>query len=87
MPKVLKIILNSEEDRTLKELSCADGVARRTKERAIALRLNAHGWNVSQIAEYLGWAQQTVRQTIQLAISGVRRFVGSARTWKKKNLA
>lgn len=65
MPKVLKIILNSEEDRTLKELSCADGVARRTKERAIALRLNAHGWNVSQIAEYLGWAQQTVRQTIK----------------------
>lgn len=46
MPKVLKIILNSEEDRTLKELSCADRVARRTKKRAIALRLNAHGWNV-----------------------------------------
>ena len=30
----------------------------------IALRLNAHGGNVRKIAEYLQWAQQTVRETI-----------------------
>ncbi|AKG20443.1 helix-turn-helix domain-containing protein [Calothrix sp. 336/3] len=65
MPSALRIILTAEEDLTLKELSCADKVPRRTKLRAIALRLNAHGWNVPQIAEYLGWAQQTVRQTIK----------------------
>ncbi|MEJ6487476.1 helix-turn-helix domain-containing protein [Nostoc punctiforme UO1] len=65
MPSALKIILTAEEDRTLKELTCADQVPRRTKQRAIALRLNAHGWNVAQIAEYLDWAQQTVRQTIK----------------------
>ncbi|WP_339378448.1 hypothetical protein [Calothrix sp. NIES-2100] len=46
MPSALRIILTAEEDRTLKELSCADQVPRRTKQRAIALRLNAHGWNV-----------------------------------------
>ena len=46
MPSALRIILTAEEDRTLKELSCADKVPRRTKQRAIALRLNAHGWNV-----------------------------------------
>lgn len=61
MPRALIIILNTEEDLTLKELSCADKVPRLTKQRAIALRLNAHGWNVPQIAQYLGWAQQTVR--------------------------
>jgi len=71
MPSALRIILTAEEDRTLKELSCADKVPRRTKQRAMpsavnyALRLNAHGWNVPQVAEYLGWAQQTVRQTIK----------------------
>lgn len=65
MPSALRIILTAEEDLTLKELSCADKVPRRTKQRAIGLRLNAHGWNVPQIAEYLGWAQQTVRQTIK----------------------
>jgi transposase len=65
MPSALRIILTAEEDRTLFELSCADQVPRRTKQRAMALRLNAHGWNVPQIAEYLDWAQQTVRQTIK----------------------
>ncbi|WP_392534778.1 helix-turn-helix domain-containing protein [Nostoc sp. C117] len=29
------------------------------------MRLNAHAWNVRKIAKYLGWAQQTVRQTIK----------------------
>lgn len=43
----------------------ANGVPVRIKQRAIALRLNAHGWNVPKIAEYLEWAQQTVRETIQ----------------------
>lgn len=64
MPAPLRIRLNADEDRTLLELSCADGVPRRTKKRAIALRLNAHSWNVPKIAEYLDWAEQTVRETI-----------------------
>ncbi len=53
-----------EEDRTLHELSSANGVPIRVKQRAMALRPNAHGWNVPKIAEYLDWAQQTVRKTI-----------------------
>ncbi|QDL12846.1 hypothetical protein DP113_34635 (plasmid) [Brasilonema octagenarum UFV-E1] len=72
MPAPLRITLTSEEDRTLKELSCAQRVPSRTKQRAIAygraslnaLRLNAYGWNVPKIAQYLDWAEQTVRQTI-----------------------
>ncbi|WP_442944509.1 helix-turn-helix domain-containing protein [Nostoc sp.] len=50
--------------------------------------LNAHGWNVPQIAEYLDWAEQTVRQTIRRwQFSWDRRFVGSAWTWQKTKLA
>lgn len=72
MPAPLKIKLTSEEDRTLLELSAADGVPRRTKYRAIAygraslnaLRLNAQGYQVREIAKYLDWAEQTVRQTL-----------------------
>lgn len=64
MPAALRIQLDSEEDRTLRELSSAKGIARRVKERAMALRLNAQGWNVTKIAQYLDWAEQTVRRTI-----------------------
>ncbi len=52
MPAPVRIILSQTEDLTLQELSVADGVPRRTKLRAIALRLNADGWNVTQIAEH-----------------------------------
>lgn len=65
MPAPLRIILANEEDRTLRELSCANKVPQRTKQRAMALRLNAYGWNVLQIAKYLEWAEQTVRDTLR----------------------
>ena len=65
MAAPLRVKLNTEEDRTLRELSNANGVPVRVKQRAQALRLNAHGWNVPRIAEYLDWAQQTVRETIE----------------------
>jgi hypothetical protein len=49
----LKIVLTDEEDRTLRELSYANGVPQRVKQRATALRLNASGWRVPQIAVHL----------------------------------
>lgn len=64
MPAPLKIALTEEEERTLRELSYANGVPRRIKQRADVLRLNASGWSVQQIAEHLDWAPQTVRETI-----------------------
>lgn len=64
MPAPLNISLSEEEDRTLRELSYANGVPQRVKQRASALRLNASGWKVQQIAEHLNWAPQTVRETI-----------------------
>ena len=54
---VLKITLTEEEDRTLEELESAKEVPRRTK------RIVEDG-QVKAIAEYLGWAKSTVRQTI-----------------------
>ena len=53
MPAPLRIKLNEAEDETLKSLSYADSVPR-TKARATALRMNAQGWNVPDIAEHLG---------------------------------
>ncbi|MBI4779683.1 MAG: helix-turn-helix domain-containing protein, partial [Oscillatoriophycideae cyanobacterium NC_groundwater_1537_Pr4_S-0.65um_50_18] len=64
MPAPLTISLTEEEDHTLRELSYANGVPGRIKQRASALRLNASGWKVQQIAEHLEWAPQTVRETL-----------------------
>lgn len=65
MPAPLRISLSLEEDITLQELSTANGVPRRTKLRATALRLNASGWNVPKIAVYLHLSPQTVRSWLQ----------------------
>ncbi|MEP0915138.1 hypothetical protein NDI45_30205 [Leptolyngbya sp. GB1-A1] len=53
MPAALQICLTAEEDRPLRELSYADGVPERVKQRASALRLNAAGWRTNQIAQHL----------------------------------
>lgn len=65
MPAPIRVKLNEEEDRTLKELSCANGVTHRTKQRAMAIRLNGHGWNTPQIAQFLSWHEHTVRSTLE----------------------
>ena len=64
MPAALKITLTTKENQTLQELEVSQTVPRRTKQRATALRLNAKGWKVKAIADYLEWAESTVRQTI-----------------------
>ncbi|MEG5001187.1 helix-turn-helix domain-containing protein [Microcoleus sp. B4-D4] len=48
-----------------RELSWADGVPTRCKLIAIALRLNAHGSKVQQIASYLNWHEHTVKNTLR----------------------
>lgn len=65
MPAAHHIELTAEEDRTLYELSLADGIARRVKLRAITLRLNASGRTTPQIAQHLHQCEHTVRQTLQ----------------------
>ena len=65
MPAPLRITLNDAEEETLKALSYANNVPGRTKARATALRMNAQGWNVPDIAEHLGWSEQAVRHAIE----------------------
>jgi transposase len=64
MPAPLRIKLTPEEDQALFELRHNTALPRRTRERAEILRLNARGWRVTQIAEYLDWEMQAVRKAI-----------------------
>lgn len=64
MPPALRIKLSTEEDKTLHELSLAENVPRRIKQRALALRLNADGLTVPKIARHLHIHQHTVRATL-----------------------
>lgn len=65
MPAPLRIVLTSEEDRTLSELRVAKTVSQRTRDRAHMLRLNAQGWNAPAIAEIFEFQEHTVRQSIR----------------------
>ena len=65
MPAPLRVILTSEEDRTLAELREAQSVPQRTRDRAHMLRLNAEGWNVPMIAEVFHCHEHTVRATLR----------------------
>lgn len=91
MPAALKIILTSEEDRTLKELELADRVPRRTKQRATVLRLNSRGWTVKAIANYFECAASTVRGAIHrwqnYGLVGLREAKGRGKkaTWKEED--
>ena len=80
MPAPLKITLTNEENKTLKELEIAQGVARRTKQRATALRLSASGVKVKAIAEYLEWAAIfSQRNDTSLESKRIGRIMGSRR--------
>ncbi len=59
----LRIFLTSEQDRSLLNLRTAD-VPQKVKDRAEAIRLNAHGWYVEKIAAHFDWTAQTVREVL-----------------------
>ncbi len=92
MPAALKVNLTQQEDQGLLKLSQAVDVPQRTRERATVLRLSARGWKVAQIAEYLDWNPQTVRETIHRWHRG--RWVllwdeprsGRPRRWQSQDL-
>ena len=89
----LRIFLTPEEDRTLFELRTAQGIPQRTKDRAEALRLNAHGWYVEKIAAYLNWDKQTVLQIIHRwntkGLAGLWEAPGrgAKRRWQEADIA
>jgi len=63
MPAPLQIRLTEEEDQSLYQFKFNEEIPKRTRERAEALRLSAYGMSVAQIASYLDWDEQTVRDT------------------------
>ena len=65
MPAPVRVILNEEEDRTLRELRLASTVPQRTKDRAHMVRLNAQGWNAPALAEIFECCEHTVRATLK----------------------
>ncbi len=60
----LRVFLTKNQEKTLFELSRAEGVPQRTRDRASALRLSSMGWKIEKIAVYLKWSIPTVRGTI-----------------------
>ncbi len=72
MPAPLQVELTPEEDTTLRELSIATAVPRRTRQRAMVVRLNDDGWNVGHIAQHL----QMHEQSAFAAQFGVGKVVG-----------
>jgi Transposase and inactivated derivatives len=87
MPAPLQVELTVEEDITLRELSVATEVPRRTRQRAMAVRLNGDGWRVGQIARHLHMHEHSVRrairqwQTVGLYELWEQRRPGRQRRW------
>ncbi len=65
MPAPVRVILNEEEERTLRELRLATTVSQRTRDRAHMVRLNAQGWNAPALAEIFECCEHTVRATLK----------------------
>ncbi|MCT7953549.1 helix-turn-helix domain-containing protein, partial [Ancylothrix sp. C2] len=68
MPARLKISLSELEFQKLRELSQNLQVPERTRKRAEVLCLSSKGWTVAQIAEWMNWAANTVRRSLQMWI-------------------
>src|SRR4028118_1843328 len=59
----LRVFLTLKQDKTLLELRTAD-VPQKVKDRAVVIRLNAHGAYVEKIAAHFNWTPQTVREVL-----------------------
>lgn len=89
----LQVVLSDAEDNQLYELRDADGVPKRTKQRAEVLRLSHRGWTTERIAEYLSCRVETVRRAIHrwqsAGIDGLRDAPRSGRPtgWRASDFA
>jgi hypothetical protein len=61
----LRVFLNAEEVRTLRELRQSTTVPQRVKDRADVLRMNARGDYIETIASYFDWHIETVRSVLK----------------------
>ena len=93
MPAPLQVELTVEEDTTLRELSLATEVPRRTRQRAMVIRLNSNGWRVGQIAQHLQLHEHSVRRAMRqwqrVGLYGLweKRRPGRQRRWQEEDAA
>ena len=87
----LRIFLTEQQDQTLLKLRTED-VPQKVKDRASAIRLNAHGWYVEKIAAHFNWTPQTVREVLhkwqKLGMEGLWELPGRGRKprWKEEDI-
>lgn len=85
MPARLRISLTELEAQKLRKLSSNPQVPKRTRKRAEVLCLNARGWTVNQIADWIEWAPNTVRKTLTTwVIKGEDGLWDAPRSGRKK---
>jgi hypothetical protein len=61
----LRVFLNADEARTLKELRQSTTVPQRVKDRADVIRMNARGDYIETIATDFDWHVETVRSVVK----------------------
>jgi transposase len=87
----LRVFLTCEQDKTLLNLRSGD-VPQKVKDRAEAIRLNAHGWYVEKIAAHFNWSPQTVREVLhkwqKLGLEGLWELPGRGGKpkWKEQDI-
>jgi transposase len=83
----LRVFLTPEQDKILLSLRTVD-VPQKVKDRAEAIRLNAHGWYVEKIAAHFKWTSQTVREVLhkwqKLGLDGLWELSGRGGKTKYK---
>ncbi|XTZ19552.1 MAG: helix-turn-helix domain-containing protein [cyanobacterium endosymbiont of Rhopalodia fuxianensis] len=92
MPACLRIQLTELEEQELLKLTRDLKVPFRTRTRAEILCLNARGWKVKEIADWVKLSENTIRKTISRWIIQGREGLwdlprsGRKRTWKEEDI-
>ncbi|MGP0129107.1 MAG: helix-turn-helix domain-containing protein [cyanobacterium endosymbiont of Rhopalodia musculus] len=92
MPACLKIQLTKLEEQELLKLTHDPKIPSRTRTRAEILCLNARGWKVKEIADWVKLSENTIRKTISRWIIQGKEGLwdlprsGRKRTWKEEDI-
>ncbi|NEP51425.1 MAG: helix-turn-helix domain-containing protein [Moorea sp. SIO3C2] len=92
MPARLQIRLSELDMQELLELKHDSNCPERTRKRVEVICLNAKGWTVSKISDWIDWSPNTVRKTIHRWIIQGKEGLwdkprsGRKQTWKKSDI-
>lgn len=89
----LRVFLQREEERTLRDMRQAESIGRRERDRATAICLSHYGWYVEKIASYLEISIKTVRKILtkweKEGLGGIyeKKGRGRAKKWHEEDMA